>query len=223
MLGRRFFTLVEMLVVMAVIAVLSALLLPALGNARASANKALCKSNLKQLGVGAMAYVNDYNLLPLSYTTNIAPYQTWVTDVGDQIYSTLDRSRKGIKASLFVCPSDKHILQAPPTGCCGPNGPDVFRVSYGFNAAGRYHSKYRSLSSCAQPSKTLLVCDIGGVVDIPFGSVHFELWNWSVGSYLFSSVHKKVINLALVDGSVGELAGVPGAAVNPAAGGYEWN
>src|SRR6266576_1828802 len=61
---RHGFTLVELLVVLAVIAILAALLLPALAKAKASAQSAACKSNLRQLGLALNMYVNDYDKYP---------------------------------------------------------------------------------------------------------------------------------------------------------------
>ena len=55
------FTLVEMLVVIAVIAVLAALLLPTLSRSKASAYRIKCVSNLRQLGLAAHMYWDDNN------------------------------------------------------------------------------------------------------------------------------------------------------------------
>lgn len=61
--GRRFdgdgFTLVELLVTIAVIAVLAAMLLPALSRARLAASRARCVSNLHQLGLAGQMYWED--------------------------------------------------------------------------------------------------------------------------------------------------------------------
>ena len=57
---RTTFTLIELLVVIAIIAILAAMLMPALERARESAQRAVCKSNLKQLHLGAEFYMMDY-------------------------------------------------------------------------------------------------------------------------------------------------------------------
>jgi prepilin-type N-terminal cleavage/methylation domain-containing protein/prepilin-type processing-associated H-X9-DG protein len=58
---RRAFTLIELLVVIAIIAILAALLLPALARAKAAAQCAVCRSNLRQLGMAAELYWDDNN------------------------------------------------------------------------------------------------------------------------------------------------------------------
>ncbi len=55
------FTLIELLVVIAIIAILAAILFPVFGRARENARRTSCLSNLKQMGLGAMQYTQDYD------------------------------------------------------------------------------------------------------------------------------------------------------------------
>ena len=57
--GNRGFTLIELQVVIAIIAILAALLFPAFGTARAAADSTKCASNLRQIGMEVNAYIND--------------------------------------------------------------------------------------------------------------------------------------------------------------------
>ncbi len=59
--SQRAFTLIELLVVIAIISILAAILFPVFARARENARRASCISNLKQIGLGIMQYVQDYD------------------------------------------------------------------------------------------------------------------------------------------------------------------
>ena len=58
-MSKKMFTLIELLVVVAIIGILASLLLPSLSRARIMAKVAVCKSNMKQVGIAAAAYMTD--------------------------------------------------------------------------------------------------------------------------------------------------------------------
>src|SRR5438477_5285469 len=76
------FTLVELLVVVGIIAVLIAILLPTLKKARAAANRAVCLSNIRQLGTGILMYCNEnHGYFPTCAAWDIPPaYKTYPED-----------------------------------------------------------------------------------------------------------------------------------------------
>src|SRR2546421_3080788 len=61
MMRRRGFTLIELLVVIAIIAILAAILFPVFATARESARATSCLSNSKQIALGQLMYVQDYD------------------------------------------------------------------------------------------------------------------------------------------------------------------
>jgi prepilin-type N-terminal cleavage/methylation domain-containing protein len=79
--GRSRFTLIELLVVVSIIAILAAMLLPALSAARERGRQAVCLSNLKQVGICFQLYGDDYDeaLIPLNGPVDEWPQNSWGT------------------------------------------------------------------------------------------------------------------------------------------------
>jgi prepilin-type N-terminal cleavage/methylation domain-containing protein/prepilin-type processing-associated H-X9-DG protein len=75
---RAGFTLIELLVVIAIIAILAAILFPVFARAREKARQSSCLSNVKQLNLGVMMYVQDYDeTFPMGYVNRPSTADRW--------------------------------------------------------------------------------------------------------------------------------------------------
>jgi prepilin-type N-terminal cleavage/methylation domain-containing protein len=147
--GRAGFTLVELLIVIAIIMVLIGMLLPVLNKVRQQANSTACLSNLRQMGIGVQYYLQDFKgTMPLEYDCDMSAVPIAYSDnLGDLV------SRPSNYAGAFGAPYtvlaylDVYYLHQPKLFICpaadlssynGGNNPlnpsypyDYFRSDYG--------------------------------------------------------------------------------------------
>jgi len=98
---RRGFTLIELLVVIAIIAILAAILFPVFAKAREKARQTACLSNTKQLMLGYLMYIQDYDeKFPIAIT------RCWGTATPENRISVISKVYPYVKNhQLFDCPS----------------------------------------------------------------------------------------------------------------------
>lgn len=126
--ARYAFTLIELLIVIAIVGLLAALLIPAVSHVTQSANRAKCVSNIRQIGMAILAYQATYDVLPPGTTMTAESdgtlrFQGW--SVQARILPYLDANNKcdalnfdlpydspanktvaSVVVDVFVCPSD---------------------------------------------------------------------------------------------------------------------
>jgi len=151
---RGGFTLIELLVVIAIIAILAAILFPVFARAREKARQSSCLSNVKQLLLALLQYVQDYDeTLPHAYRYN-AP---GVSPTGETWDVVIEPYLKNLQ--VLVCPSD------------------TSRRGYGYNMdylgysfAGYPSQHQRRLAQITKPAETVFICDSNNYVAYYYNS-----------------------------------------------------
>jgi len=172
------FTLIELLVVIAIIAILAAILFPVFAQAREKARAITCVSNEKQIGLGILQYVQDYDeTLPYANIISNGIEQRWYNEINPYIkngghYTTgASAGRQTGGGGVFHCPSFPSNQDAE-YGVSDHLCPPV-----GGNPAGLFANVLNS-AALQTPADTIIVLEKGqsdaGAPDAPNG----DSWPW---------------------------------------------
>lgn len=174
---RSAFTLVELLVVISIIAMLVAILLPALGAARTSAKSITCATGLRQIGIATASYLNDNDGVLFWYDQNQSleptpeprPVRYWYMKlmVGEYLADNPNDYSK-MTAPILFCPESVYdsAVQVPPAGWSEEAYALYWGgISYGLNIALHFNYdngaaiEHTRAEQVQEPSRTIMSTD----------------------------------------------------------------
>ncbi len=154
------FTLIELLVVIAIIAVLMGIIMPALHKAKEGAREAVCKSNLRNIGLGLAMYLQDNEFRPADCTRTNGFF--WYDSAGKMRRSDDGNAYWGVaygryiqETKVFGCPSYRSVAEL-----IYPADPDLIHhaaYSLNFNLFRKSGSTVRSTTTIRRPNE-FIVC-----------------------------------------------------------------
>lgn len=177
------FTLIELLVVIAIIAILAAILFPVFARARENARRSSCLSNQKQIGLGLMQYVQDYDEgYPSAYieTTQVSP-MNWYSGLWfwQEIIYPYTKS-----AQIYYCPSSPG---SKDTGA-------AFRFHYGANQlimpgaeTTQVSTNFLKMSAINRSAEIYLTMDSGHYAPLPSMVLNPVAWIYVPGVHAADS------------------------------------
>ena len=134
----RGFTLIELLVVIAIIAILAAILFPVFAKAREKARQISCASNLKQLSLGLLQYVQD----------------------NDEVYCAGDGQGRGWAGAAFPYIKSAGVYKCPDDSKTDNPAGGSYEVSYGFNHNLQPGGPGGKLAADTSPAKTVQLFEV---------------------------------------------------------------
>lgn len=218
------FTLVELLVVLAVIGILAALLLPALGRGRERAQSTVCANSLRQLGLAFQLYLHDNaEVFPTSSPhTGLGPQpEDWVwwqvSPDGAGGFTMRDPGRGSVIQHLgnynsryLRCPADRHADTREVLWETNP-GMEQYVYSYSLNShsdqgMASYISRDRSFivlnkrDKIRNPAAKIMLAEEKGAVNDGPGTAVIDDGRWLPPGYPLTSRHGGRANVTMADG-----------------------
>ncbi len=204
----NFFTLIELLIVVAIIAILAGMLLPALNSARARGQSAACKSNLKNIGYAHLMYIDETDYCLKGSCGKISDYPG--SDSDTTYWSDILAKSLGKGAHIFRCPSHSYSDDEPPVHWSNTNGAYIVTAywqSYGYNYQGlssdKYGTDWLKISRVQRPSALFAIMDSAWKSNLDKGyfSVASKMPSGEEGIPNLKR-HVKSININFMDGHV---------------------